>query len=237
MPLPAPPTPPESFPRDLVPPGASAELLLGPGDPDSLYPEEATAVAKAAPKRKSQFAAGRACARRALERLGLQGTAIAINDDRSPHWPEGIVGSISHSDQCCIAVVAYYGEIASVGVDVESSAPLAAQLESAVLSSEESRQLEAYGAPGRLSWAKVAFSAKESLYKCYRPVTGRFLGFHDARIELDPARGHVFMELTRSDLPDALGARRFTGRFTVRDGYVFTSVWLPAPRGHASALR
>ncbi|MGF2075963.1 4'-phosphopantetheinyl transferase superfamily protein, partial [Enterococcus casseliflavus] len=42
--------------------------------------------------------------------------------------------------------------------------------------------------PGRSAerWGAVVFSAKETLYKAYFPITGVFIGFRDAEVTLFP---------------------------------------------------
>jgi 4'-phosphopantetheinyl transferase EntD len=73
----------------------------------SLYLEqidEATAKRIALPAawllapadRQIAFRAGRYCAMRALEQLGLSGACPAVNDNNAPAWPQGTVGSITH---------------------------------------------------------------------------------------------------------------------------------------------
>jgi 4'-phosphopantetheinyl transferase EntD len=41
-----------------------------------------------------------------MDALGLPERPIPMGRDRAPVWPEGVVGSISHSDAFCLAAVA-----------------------------------------------------------------------------------------------------------------------------------
>lgn len=50
---------------------ACADTYEADGPPGSLYPEEALLVANSVDKRRHEFAAARACARRAMGDLGL----------------------------------------------------------------------------------------------------------------------------------------------------------------------
>ena len=61
-----------------------------------LLPEEEPLVARAVDKRRREFAAGRACARRALEQLGLPASPILAGPRREPLWPPGVVGALTH---------------------------------------------------------------------------------------------------------------------------------------------
>jgi 4'-phosphopantetheinyl transferase EntD len=75
-------------------------------------------------------------------------------------------------------------------------------------------------------WATLLFSAKESVYKCYYPLTGAHLGFLDVEVCVDPEQRSFSARLLRADAPSALGARRFRGRFAREDGCVWTGVAL-----------
>jgi 4'-phosphopantetheinyl transferase EntD len=76
-------------------------------------------------------------------------------------------------------------------------------------------------APGP-HWDRLLFSAKESLYKAWFPITGVFLGFDEARIVLHPAgrtfTGHVLV-------PGRV--RDFDGRYLYDAGLTLTVVAVP----------
>ncbi len=69
--------------------------------------------------RKNEFLLGRICASKAIEGLGVKAADVGVRSDGSPEWPESIVGSISHCNQCVIAIVAFAADYLSLGVDVE----------------------------------------------------------------------------------------------------------------------
>ncbi len=62
-------------------------------DGEGALEEELALVADAATSRREEFAAGRACARRALQRLGVESGPLLVGENREPLWPEGVVGS------------------------------------------------------------------------------------------------------------------------------------------------
>ena len=74
-----------------------------------LLPPEAQAIDHAVPKRRREFTAGRTAARRACARLGVWAGALPVAADRTPVWPEGVVGSISHSDLSCAVLAGRRG--------------------------------------------------------------------------------------------------------------------------------
>lgn len=71
-----------------------------------LFPEEAVAVASAVTKRREEFAAGRAAARRALAALGVPAAPLPRGERRAAVWPKGFVGSITHCAGFCAAAAA-----------------------------------------------------------------------------------------------------------------------------------
>ncbi len=65
---------------------------------NDLFPEEQAYIAEAVEKRQVEFSTARVLARRALYELGVSPQSLCPNDDRSPRWPAGIIGSITHTD-------------------------------------------------------------------------------------------------------------------------------------------
>lgn len=191
---------------------------------DALHPEELRRVATARPRRQAQFSTGRACAREALARLGFPPAPLPAREDRSPVWPEGVVGSISHTDGCCAVVVGASPPWLALGLDVEGDAPLDAKLEARVCRPEERAWLAGRDDAERGALGKVFFSAKEAVYKCQHPLVGARLGFQDVALRLDPVLG-VFDAEIRAALPaEHERLRRASGRFARAGGLVLAGV-------------
>lgn len=198
------------------------------GEVSALHPAEAACVEGAVEKRRREFAAGRACARRALGMLGIHDFPLLAGEDRAPIWPHGVVGSISHCTGFCGAAVATRETLAGLGIDVESAAPLESELVPRICLPAETARFAQLPNADMPDWHKLAFSAKESVYKAYFPVTRSFLEFHDVDLEVDPVAGSFVATLLRSDAPSALGARSFDGRWAFDDTHIYTAVTLPA---------
>ena len=124
---------------------------------------------------------GRRLARAALGELGGPDGPIGRRPDRSPDWPDGFGGSITHAGGWCLVVVARLPDGWGVGVDIEVDEPLRAEVAARVLLPAERTQL-ARGVPAR--GETVAFSAKESVFKAVNPLTGRWLEHHDVGVAL-----------------------------------------------------
>lgn len=168
---------------DLFPPGVIVVERREPGDVAALLPEEAACIARAVPERAAEFAAGRWCAHRALEALGIPACPIVAGADRRPSWPAGVVGSIAHTDGLCVAVAGLAGRFASLGVDVEVVGRVTPLLAARICTDAESAWMASLPERCRDVAAALVFSAKESFYKCQAPLTGEWLGFDAVRIE------------------------------------------------------
>ena len=90
----------------LVPPHVAVRECLIAGVAGVLADEESRCVAMAVPKRQQEFLAGRLCAHAALCELGMPRMALPSRADRTPAWPDPVVGSITHSERHCAAAVA-----------------------------------------------------------------------------------------------------------------------------------
>ena len=160
----------------MVPSGvAVAEAFADPPHAE-LYPEEEALLGRAVKKRRLEFATARRCAREALATLGLPPSPILPGPRGAPCWPAGVVGSITHCAGYRAAALARVRDMAAIGVDAEPDEPLPEGVREAIARPEELAMLTTLSAaePG-VSWDKLLFSAKESVYKTWFPLTHRWL--------------------------------------------------------------
>jgi len=214
------------FPEQVLTLAATPEMWSG-----TLLPEEEACLSpRAIAKRRREFTAGRVCARAALAGLGVRDWPLVAAEDRSPIWPPGIVGSLSHCGDYCGVAVARRGPIASVGLDVEQARPLEGRVASIVCTEEELGRIAALPDLPAGLWAMIVFSAKESAYKCYHPVMKNFLDFHDVQIDFTPGEktftARIFSARGAQGVPVATGIASLRGRFAWSDAYVFAGVTL-----------
>ncbi|MAT83607.1 MAG: 4'-phosphopantetheinyl transferase [Gammaproteobacteria bacterium] len=153
---------------------------------DALYPEEAAAIARARAPRIREFATGRFLARRAMAELGLSAGPILKAEDRSPVWPEGVIGSLTHAADLAIAAVSRPDALAGVGIDLEQHDRVTEPLFRKLFTGAECASLALWErSPDRDRAAALMFSAKEAAYKAVYPRAGRFIGFQEAEIDID----------------------------------------------------
>ena len=216
--------------EEILPPEVAAAEAFDDAAPAVLLPAEEAAIARAVPKRRSEFATGRACARAALAKLGLPPSPIVPGPRGAPQWPAGVAGSITHCAGYRAAAVAYLTDVAGIGLDAEPNAPLPDGVLDRIAVAQEQAWLPelAAAAPG-VSWDRLLFCAKESVYKAWFPLTRRWLGFEQAVITVDPQDGVFTAELLEP--AEALDGRRlasFAGRWLARDGLMLAAITVPA---------
>jgi 4'-phosphopantetheinyl transferase EntD len=196
-----------------------------------LYPEEEAVVARAVDKRRREFAAVRVCARQAMEKLGVPPGPVLPGERGAPLWPDGLIGSMTHCDGYCAAALARAADLVSLGIDAEPHDRLPdGVLDVTAVPAERERLQDLAQSHPSVHWDRLLFSAKESVYKAWFPLTGKWLDFLEADITIAPGRASGGFR-ARLLVPGPLvGGRRieaFDGRWTTRRGLVATAVVVP----------
>ncbi|GAY17510.1 4'-phosphopantetheinyl transferase [Mycobacterium sp. shizuoka-1] len=200
-------------------------------DPPDLMPlpEEEPLIAKSVAKRRNEFVTARHCARVALGQLGLPPVPILKGDKGQPCWPEGVVGSLTHTEGYRGAVVGRTETIRSVGIDAEPHGVLPDGVLNAISLPAERYEIAAL--PGGLHWDRILFCAKEATYKAWFPLTERWLGFEDAHITFDVdatgvAGGFVSRILIDPAARSGPPLTELEGRWSVGGGLALTAIVL-----------
>lgn len=216
--------------EELLPPCAVVAERRKDHEAALLLPEECAQVANAVEKRLREFATGRLCARQALEKLGFPPRPLLRGSKGEPLWPAGVIGSITHCTGYRAAAVARQAQLTAIGIDAEIHESLPAGIVNSVCTPEEIAWLSQ--ASDRVHWDRMLFSAKESVYKAWFPLTQRWLDFGEVSITVNQDEG-TFRVRPLVNLPSKFerALREFAGRFLVRDGLVITTVVLPPPKG------
>ncbi|MFF9768069.1 4'-phosphopantetheinyl transferase [Streptomyces sp. NPDC014636] len=225
----------ELFPESVVAVEAHSDDPLWDAP---LFPAEEALVERAVTKRRREFAAVRGCARSAMEKLGVPPQAVVSGERGAPQWPAGLVGSMTHCADYCAAALVRAADLASLGVDAEPHGPLPEGVGPSVFLPAESARLDRLAARWpAVHWDRLLFSAKESVYKAWFPLTRKWLDFSEADITLLPDTGRASRGTLRAELlvpGPVVGGRPlqvFEGRWAVSDEVVATSVVIP----HTSA--
>ena len=182
-------------------------------------------MARASESRRREFATARACARTAMARLGLPETAVLRGPRGAPQWPEGVTGSITHCAGYRAAAVALTRDVVSLGVDAEpnEALPDRGMLELIALDQERARLGELAAVIPGISWDRLLFSAKESVYKAWFPLARSWLGFESADIVIDPREGMFTARLlVPGPLVGGTPLTVLTGRWLADNGFLVT---------------
>jgi len=220
------PVQPAAIVLDLFPERVVAMRVLKDVSTGQLLPQERDCVRGSMDKRVKEFTAGRLCARRAMSILGLSETPLLSGSDRVPLWPDRVVGSISHTDGYCIAVVGARTSFAALGVDAERVGRVEVALWRTVFCEEEIEWLLTLDNATRVEMATIIFSAKEAFYKCQYGITRSWLGFEDVAVEVMDGMFRISIRNKHSSIAAKLTS--FSGRYARDAGVVITGIAIHA---------
>ncbi|MFJ3789546.1 4'-phosphopantetheinyl transferase [Kitasatospora sp. NPDC090091] len=210
---------------ELLPAAVMVEVAYDDPPEARLEPAEEPAVARAVDGRRREYTTVRHCARLALARLGVPYRPLVPGLRGAPSWPDGVVGSLTHCAGFRGAAVARAGDVVSLGIDAEPADVLPeGVLDTIALPGEQKRNAELLAEHPEVPWDRLLFSAKESVYKTWFPLTGVFLDFDGADITLDPnGTFHAELQVPGPEV-DGRRLQAFTGRWIVRDGHLATAI-------------
>lgn len=179
-------------------------------------------------KRLCEFLAGRISAKCAINQLDHNMSHhVGYLPDRSPNWPNGTLGSITHTDSVVASCVANTKHYRNIGIDIEEilSHEQCSEIRTYVLTNMEAEYdlhninmtLEAY--------TTLLFSAKESIYKALYKDVGRFFDFETVQlIDLQTDRLHFRLMGNLSNLWRA--GTKITVNYAFIDSNVYTAVFI-----------
>jgi len=209
------------------------QLLSTRFDPQLLDPEDfirwGIEPLKAVSKRQTEFLAGRICAHEALRRLTGKPSIPAVAEDRSPCWPSGVVGSITHGAGWAAAVAAHAEHWHGLGLDVERLLPTARadRLAAEILTPSERVGYAELPDAQRAFQVTLTFSIKESLFKALYPLVQKRFYFQEAELIQQDAAGHARLRLLNDLSPQWQTGAELEGQFAVFDDYLLSLVSIP----------
>lgn len=175
------------------------------------------------PNRKQEFLLGRVCASKAYELCtGKPLLNLAPNKDRSPAWPNDVVGTISHNQYWVGAAVAKKADLIGVGMDFEVMGRTKLALSSQIRSERDVKTLAKFSDEELLT---LIFSCKETLYKALHPIVKIFFGFEDAAVTRIDLEHNTFEIVLLSQVGPNFGPNglnKFLGRFTIYNNSCLT---------------
>lgn len=217
--------------EQILPSQVTAVESFGDDPAALLLPQEDAFIARATESRRREFATTRACVRAALARLGRSAVAVLPGPHGAPQWPDGVTGSITHCAGYRAAAVALTRNVVSLGVDAEpnEALPNHGMLKVIALDEECVRLAELTARMPGICWDRLLFSAKDSVYKAWFPLTQRWLSFESADILIDPHAGTFTARLlVQGPLVNGSPLTLLNGRWLADHGLLVTTVVVPA---------
>jgi len=203
------------FPETILTMEANPQTIQG-----QIYLEEQALIENAIDKRKDEFTAGRVCAHKLLAQLGIKNAPVLAGENRMPIWPQGIVGSITHTKEYCAVALTNNSEFKSIGLDAEYIERVKENIWKVICTENELKNLQTIDQEQRQKNATLIFSAKECFFKCQFPLTKEWVDFQDVEIAINNEKE------TFSIIPikASLSISNPEGRFTFNEKYVFTGM-------------
>ncbi|MEO8301912.1 MAG: 4'-phosphopantetheinyl transferase superfamily protein [Rhizomicrobium sp.] len=196
----------------ILAPGIFGAEMEDVGQPVLLAPEEEALLAKAAPKRRRDFALGRSCAHKALAALGHDIAVIGRCENGAPSWPHGTLGSITHTCGYAAALVGDANRFSGIGLDAERIGGVGRDIWPRLFGADERDYLEKLEEEDQGLAATLFFCAKEACYKAWKMETA--LRFHEIHV----TRREGGFIATRSD-------KILEGRFAVQGDLLLAATW------------
>ncbi|MGX1853811.1 4'-phosphopantetheinyl transferase superfamily protein [Streptomyces sp. NBC_01456] len=196
-----------------------------------MFPEEWELVAKAVPQRQKEFGTVRGCARNALAELGFAPAPLLPGPRREPQWPAGIVGAMTHCTGYRAAAVARSAEVRTIGLDAEPHLPVndPGVVDLVTRPAERAQLTRLAAVQPEVCWDRLIFSAKESVYKAWYPLTRRWLDFQEAELTFDPTNATFTARLlVPGPVLDGREVTEFHGRWLIGSGLVVTAIAMMA---------
>lgn len=175
--------------------------------------------------RAGQSTAVRACACDLLRSHAVNAPHIGRHESGAPLWPEGWVGSLTHSAGWGAVAVARTDAIRALGIDLEDPQRMKRALWAHVLTPSEILALAGLPEDVANEKATASFSAKEAIYKAIAPLGGRTPGFHEVELAWD--RSGRFS--ARGTTPETfMQVDELVGSSMVHQDRIITVAWLNA---------
>lgn len=183
---------------------------------------------EAVDKRKLEYRFGRAVAGQLCYELTGTFAYPSYRPRRAPLWPEGVVGSISHTRNRISVVMGKAEHFQSIGHDVERLLTVKRYetIKAHILTKEELGHQEACSA----QFGTLVFSVKEALFKALHPLCQQFFGFQDAAV-LRCEGGEGVLVLKKSLGPSLAKGSFWPFHYVITGECVFSLVIVKRPLG------
>ncbi|KPV93644.1 4'-phosphopantetheinyl transferase Npt [Pseudoalteromonas sp. P1-9] len=193
---------------------------------ESFSIDKPECIARSVAKRQAEFLSGRVMAQQALSQLGKKDISVTIGKNRSPVWPNDILGSISHTDTKAICIVGYKSLNSYIGCDIENYVKNKMKFEvfAQIINQDEKKLIEHSHLEKNIA-AILTFSAKESLFKALYPEVKRYFDFTAAQlIDIDPKKQLFRIKIIESLASTLPKGKVFIGSYYLSKTHIATFI-------------
>jgi 4'-phosphopantetheinyl transferase EntD len=214
----------ESVVQDMLPSRCATVCTLVGNDETSPYLEERNQVQGYAANRMNECFAGRRAARRVVNAMGASPLLYRQRFGGEPIWPQGFIGSITHTGRVALAVAARSSTAHSIGVDFEVEQTIPTDQWDIILHPSEIAQS---GSLHPLVGARspASFSPqRRTFHKMQYKTTCDFIDYAEVAMELELDQGLVNVKnIRRSRKLDSLNCFYIEGRHKAVEGHTLTA--------------
>ncbi len=147
-------------------------------------------------KRQAEYLASRWLVAELLDSTNIKGFQLLNREDRSPIWPTGVYGSLSHHADKVFVILNGVPSLVGNDIELTLSEGKAAELYSMIMNDNEVAIMTAAG----FSLAQattLVFSVKETVYKAVYPRVQRLFGFEQVTVQaVDTQRCQITVTLS-----------------------------------------
>ena len=168
--------------------------------------------------RKNEFILSRVLIYHILkEEYKFEYNEFSSNEDRSPIWPQGFIGSISHSKN--LVAVALSQNCKYLGIDLENLGRMKIDVFNKISVDEDIKIVNGLTDEQLMT---LIFSAKEALFKALYPEVKKFFGFDYAYVKnvfVDKNSFEICLKKPINELWTPEKRQAITGRFLFDQGH------------------
>lgn len=211
----------------LIPNNIACEFSYENRDTSEVHIDEIKLIQNAPKSRQLEFLNGRNNAHLALQTLQFNSPkAILIGKNREPLWPISIVGSITHCEGYCAAVVAYKKNIIGVGIDAELNSNLSDKLTLTTQTINEINKNKSLVSMNKnICVNKLIFSAKESAFKFIHSFIQEYINFNVIEISLNFDTKSFSIIFIKQTLIAKFKNSKLIGKFDYNETHIVTCVY------------
>ena len=194
---------------------------------EELHPEETIIISNAIDKRRYEFSAGRLCARKALQQIGIDNCIIKQGENGGPIWPDQIMGTISHSKKWAAAAISTTKDIKAIGFDIETINRISDDILKRIITDPEKEHLKNKDKQKAQEYAALIFSAKEAIYKSLSSKYNGNLRFKDVSILCKNNSPEFEIQLNNELKTFLKDMPRLLCKFMIHENDIFTAITFP----------